>query len=224
MSAVQSVKTYAHRFLGLGWARVFLVLGVVLTLLAMASPLWTMTLDEGGGDSTSTTFGWTTVTSVTYNGGVWSETRIQSYTAPGSRIPGIANSMGSSYLLALVFVVVLFAAIVFFSLKWAEQLPTIGLLILGLVVVVFALAALFFPVFTAPPAAAIDMSSPAITGYWGSIAPTAGSTFSWGAGLGWWLLLVGVILGALGGIWPFLKGMRQPMVRPPPPREWQVER
>ena len=36
--------------------------------------------------------------------------------------------------------------------------------------------------------------------------------------------LIGVIFGIVGGVWPFLKSMRQPMVRAPPPREWQVER
>ena len=224
MSAVQSLKGYVHRFLGLGWARVLLVVGVVFSLLALASPLWSVTLDHGGGDTTSTTFGWTTVTAVTYQNGVWTDTLTQSYASPNFRAPSLASAMGSSYLVSVVFLIVLLGVIVLDSLKVTQGLPSLGLLIVGLVVVIFAFAALLFPVFTAPPAAALDLGNGAITGYWGSTNVTPGTTFSWGAGLGWWFTLLAMIFGVLGGIWPFLKSMRQPMVRPPPPREWQVER
>jgi len=223
MSAAKTVRTYVNRFLGLGWARVFLVVGVVFLLLAMASPLWYMTADDGGGDYTTTTFGWTTRTAVTYRGGVWSDTVIQSYTAPGFRLPALANAMGGSYLVLLVLLIVLIAATLLYSLKWIEQLPGLGLLIIGLVVVVFAFVALLYPVFTAPSAASLDTGNGAITGFWGSTA-AGGATLSWGAALGWWLLVIGVVFGVVGGVWPFLKSMRQPMVRAPPPREWQVER
>jgi hypothetical protein len=224
MAALQSVKTYYRRFLGLGWARVFLVVGVLFTLLAMASPLWAMTFDDAGGDYTTTTFGWTTVTVVMYHGGVWTETRIQSYSPNAFDAPATANAMGGSYLALLVFLIVLVAVIVLYSLKWSEQLPGLGLLIVGLIVVVTAFVALLYPVFTAPTAASLDMGNTAISGYWGSIAPTPGTALSWGAALGWWFLVVAVILGIVGGVWPYLKSMRQPMVRAPPPREWQVER
>jgi hypothetical protein len=223
MSAVKSVRTYVNRFLGLGWARVFLVLGVAFVLLAMASPLWSMTADDGGGDYVTTTFGWTTRTAMSYHGGVWSETVIQSYTAPGFRLPALANAMGASYLVLLVFLIVLFVAIALYSLPWTNRLPGLGLLIIGLVVVVFAFVALLYPVFTAPPAAALDTGNSSISGYWGSVA-AGGTALSWGAALGWWFLVIAVIFGIVGGVWPFLKSMRQPMVRAPPPREWQVER
>jgi len=223
MPALQSWRVYYKRFLGLGWARIFLVVGVLFTLLAILNPLWSSTLDRGGGDSTTATYGWTTLTEVTYQGGAWSETRIQSYNARAFDLHAVANSMGASYVFGLIFFIVLIAAIGLFSIEWVHRLPSLGLLIVALFVVAFALIALFYPVLTVPSAAASDLQSPAITGYWGS-APAGSDTLSWGAGLGWWLLVIGVVFGILGGIWPFLKSMRQPMVRAPPPREWQVER
>ena len=223
MPALQSWRVYYKRFLGLGWARIFLVLGVLFTLLAILNPIWSSTLDRGGGDTTTATYGWTTVTAVTYEGGVWSQTVIQSYNARGFDLHAVANADGASYAFALVFLVVLVGAIALFSIEWIHRLPSLGLLIFGLVVVVFAFVALFYPVLTVPSTAASDLQNPAITGYWGS-APAGPFTVSWGAGLGWWFLVLGVVFGILGGIWPFLKSMRQPIVRAPPPREWQVER
>ncbi len=219
MAAIQSWRVYYQRFLGLGWARVFLILGIVFVILALASPLWSDTDTEAPGDYITSTYGWTSVTGTVYHGGVWESTVIQSYNARTFGDHAIANSLGVSYVLLVVFLVVLFMVIAFFSLEWVHTLPSLGHLIVGLIVVVFALVALLYPVLTVPAAAAADLSNPAVTGYWGS----AGS-LSWGAAAGWWFLLVGVILGILGGLWPFLKSMRQPMVRPPPPREWQVER
>ena len=223
MSAAKSVRTYVNRFLGLGWARVFLAVGVIFTLLAMASPLWSITADEGGGDYAVTTFGWTTLTSVSYQGGLWTDTVIQSYTRPNFSAPALASAMGASYLVMVVLLVVLVAAFALFSLSWFERLPGIGLLIVGLIVVVFAFVALLYSIFAAPSAAALTPRWSAITGFWGSVV-VGGTTFSWGAALGWWFLLIGVVFGIVGGVWPFLKSMRQPMVRAPPPREWQVER
>lgn len=225
-TAAQTVRKYYKRFLGLGWARVFLILGVLLTLIAIANPLWSTTSDRGGGNSTTAAFGWTTVTSVTYEGGVWSRTVIESYSASGFTLNALANAMGGAYLAAVAFLIVLFIVIALFSLESIQRLPSLGLLIIGLVVVVFALVALLYPIFTVPTAAASGPGLGAISGYWGSTA-AAGGTLSWGAAAGWWVLLIGVILAIVGGIWPFLQALRSPMVRrvpPPPPREWQVER
>ncbi len=225
-TAAQTVRKYTKRFLGLGWARVFLILGVVFTLIAIANPLWSTTIDRGGGNYTTSAYGWTTVTSMRYEGGVWAETTIQSYSAIGFTSNAVANALGGSYLAAVVFLIVSIVAIALFSLESIQRLPTLGLLIIGLVVVVFALVALLYPVLTVPSAAASDLGRSAITGYWGSTT-TPGVTFSWGAAAGWWVLLVGFIFGILGGIWPFPQALRSPMVRripPPPPREWQVER
>lgn len=219
MSAAKTVRTYVNRFLGLGWARVFLVVGILFVLLALASPLWSITDTGAPGDYTTTTYGWTSVTETTYHGGVWEATGILSYNARGFDAHATANALGTSYLVSIVLLIVLFVAVALFSLEFVHRLPSLGLLILALVVVVFAFVALLYPVLTVPSAAAADLGEPAITGYWGS-----SGSLSWGAALGWWFLLIAVIFGILGGVWPFLKSMRQPMVRAPPPREWQVER
>lgn len=219
MPALQSWRVYYKRFLGLGWARIFLLLGVLFTLLALASSLWSYSTPGPGGSTFTYTFGWTTFTRTRYEGGAWAETLIQSYNAQGFDLHAIANSVSASYLLLAVFLIVMIAAIALFSFEWIHRLPSLGLLLLALVVVVFALVALFYPVLTVPSTAASDLDNAAITGYWG-----ASGSDSWGAGLGWWFVLAGAIAGVLGGIWPFLKSMRQPMVRAPPPREWQVER
>lgn len=219
MHAVQTARTYAKRFLGLGWSKVFLVLGVVFLLLALGNPIWSVTHDDGGGDFTTATYGWTSWTAMEYQSGVWSRTIVESYTARPMALPAVANAAGTSYLLMAVLLIVLVAAIALYSSWFALKLHGLSLLILGLIVVVFAFVALAYPVFTLPPAAATDFGNTAVTGFWGSSGAT-----SWGAALGWWLLLVAVIFGIVGGVWPFLKSMRQPMVRAPPPREWQVER
>ncbi len=217
MSAAKSLKTYYHRFLGLGWARVFLILGAIFIVLALLSPMWAYLTPGPGGSSFTFTFGWTTVTRMRYEGGAWAETLIQSYNAQGFDFHAIANSVSVSYVLLLVFLIVLIVVAALFSLQWVHRLPALGLLIIALIVVAIGLVALFYPVATVPAAAASDLGDTAITGYWGSAGVD-----SWGAGLGWWFVLVGVILGGLGGAWPFLRGMRHPLP-PPPPQQYQIE-
>lgn len=219
MSAAKAVRTYVSRFLGLGWARVFLVLGVVFILLTLASPLWSITDTGGPGSYETADYGWTSVTSNEYRGGVWQTTVVRSYNSVNFDFHTLAGAVGTSYVLAIILLIVLVVAAALYSLESVHRLPSLGLLIIALVVAIFALVSLFYPVFTVPPAAAADLGEPAITGYWGS-----SGSLSWGAGLGWWFLLIAVIFSILGGAWPFLKSMRQPMVRAPPPREWQVER
>ncbi len=219
MSAAKTVRTYVTRFLGLGWARVFLVVGVVFVLLTLISPLWSITDTGGAGNYTTDDYGWTTVTSNEYRGGVWQSMVVRSYNSFAFGSHALAGAVGTSYILAIVLLIVFIVVAALYSLESVHRLPSLGLLIIGLVVVVVAFVSLLYPVFTVPAAAASDLGEPAITGYWGASGP-----LSWGAGLGWWFLLVAVAFGILGGVWPFLKSMRQPMVRAPPPREWQVER
>ena len=223
-AAAQSVRKYTKRFLGLGWPRVFLILGVVFALLAIVDPVWYTTFDRGGGTYVTTSYSWGTLTEVSYESGAWSQTLIRSYTASNANSAALANALSGSYLAVVALLIVLIVVIALFSLEWTRRMPPLAFLIVGLVLVVFALVALLYPILTVPSAAASDLGQTAITSYWGSVSVAFG-TRSWGGALGWWFLLVAVILGIVGGIWPFLQSMRAPASRvPPPPREWQVER
>src|SRR5439155_343467 len=53
-----------------------------------------------------------------------------------------------------------------------------------------------------------DIGTLPVGGFWGSAEPSPGMTWSWGPGLGWWLLLVGVVLGVGGAVLPYLKSLR----------------
>ena len=223
--AAQTARKYYRRFLGLGWPRVFLILGVVFALLAIADPLWSTTFDRGNGSYVTTSYGWGTLTAVTYEGGAWSQTVIRSYTASNANTAALANALSSSYLAVVAFLIVLIVVIALFSLQWTRRMPPLTFLIIGLVLVVFALVSLLYPILTVPSAAASDLGQTAITSYWGSVGLGAFGTLSWGSGLGWWFLLIAAVLGIVGGLWPFLQAMHAPASRvPPPPREWQVER
>src|SRR5438552_2828318 len=85
----------------------------------------------------------------------------------------------------------------------------IGLAILfTLVALGVALFALFYPIVAIPGAATTDIGTFTVGGFWGSAEPSPGVTWSWGPGLGWWLLLVGVVLGVGGAVLPYLKSLR----------------
>ncbi len=223
MATAKSLKTYYHRFLGLGWARVFLVLAVIFVLISLVGPMWALTYTRDSGDYDTATYGWTSWTTTTYQGGSWSQTSTQSYNARSFSQHAIANAVGASYLFLIVFLIVLIIVIAVFSLKWFQTVPGLGLLIVAIAVSAVALLALFDPIVTVPPAAASDLAGSGISGFWGSgTAPFFGAAISWGAAIGWWCLLIAVILGILGGAWPFLHRMRQP-IPPPPPRQYQIE-
>ena len=222
MSAAKTVRTYVGRFLELGWARVFMVLGVLFCLLALATPLWSVTFQEGPGHWDTSSYSWFGVNTDHFRQSVYDGSSYQPYSGPTFDQPALASAVGTSFALIAVLIIVLIFAIALYSTTFATRLPHLGLLVIALFVVIMALVALFAPLLIIPNAAAADFTATVFSsGFWGSSAtPSA----TWGAGLGWWLLLIGVILGAVGGALPFLQRMRQPTVRAPPPREWQVER
>src|SRR5438128_2374653 len=71
-----------------------------------------------------------------------------------------------------------------------------------------AIFALFYPIVAIPGAATTDVGTFTIGGFWGTAQPSPGVTWSWGPGLGWWLLLVGVVIGVSGAVLPYLKSLR----------------
>src|SRR5438876_298503 len=80
-----------------------------------------------------------------------------------------------------------------------------------------ALFALFFPIVAIPGAATTDRGTFTITGFWGSAStPSPPTGWSWGPGLGWWILLLAVVSGSVGAILPYVKSIRAMIPAPPP--------
>jgi len=104
--------------------------------------------------------------------------------------------------------VVLAVVLALFRFEFSRKMPTMNLLILSLVVLGVALFALFYPIVAIPGAATTDVGTFTIGGFWGTAQPSPGVTWSWGPGLGWWLLLVGVVIGVSGAVLPYLKSLR----------------
>lgn len=209
MAAVPTLKKYAGQFWSLGFARVFLILAIVLSLLALATPIWSTQRGTPGltSDWTSTSYSWTSRTIDAYESGSIRTTTIEYYSNPGFPSPGLASSVSASYLAILVFVILLFILVVIFSTKWGRSMPRMGLLVVAVLGVLLGLLALFYPLATVPSAAAAAAPSlSSVSGFWGSTGPAP--PLAWGAGLAWYLLLVAVILGIVGAALPYLKHMR----------------
>ncbi len=218
MAAQPTWRKYARRFWSLGYSRVFMILGVLFCLLALATPIWSYTHQEGGSTWHTSNYGWLGETTDQYTQSVYDGSTYRPYSGPTFNEAALASAVGTSFALVVVFIIVLIVVTALYSTAFATRLPHLGVLIIALVVVIMALVALLAPIIIVPNAAATDLGTTVFSsGFWGSAAP-----FTWGAGLGWWLLLVGVILGALGGVMPFLHRMRQPLP-PPPPRQYQIE-
>ncbi len=191
---------------------------MVLVLLALATPLWAVTEAEGN-DWTTSTYSWTGWSSVSFRDGVCCRSVSEPYSWPGFNRTNLASSVGSSYLFMVVYLIVLLAVAGLFSVDIGRNLPAVGLLVVAVLVVVFALLALFYPLVTVPSTAAADLQISQITGFWGSTTAPGPPvvSYTWGAGLAWWLLLVAVILGGIGGTWPYFKAVRGAPQTPPKP-------
>src|SRR5438445_547772 len=89
---------------------------------------------------------------------------------------------------------------------------------LGLaIVLVLVSLALPYPIVAIPGAATEDVGAFTIGGFWGSASTSTPPTgWSWGPGLGWWILLLAVILGTAGAVFPYVKSVRAMIPSPPP--------
>lgn len=222
MRALTPWKEWAGRILQLGMSRLVLAIAVLFVVLAIASPMWSYAEDWGGGERDVADFTWTTRTVVSYeSGGQWGGTEIRPYTSRTFSEPNIAGAMGASYLAALVYLVVLVVVLFLFSMERTRTISPLFLLILSLVVVIVSLLALFYPILGVQSAAPTDLAALGINGFWGSRAD-AGRIVAWGAGLGWWLLFVAVILGIVGVALPYVKSVRA--MGTPKPRGWTPRR
>ena len=213
-------KKWARRVWSLGYSRLFMVLAILASLIALATPMWAVTQTDGA-DWTTQAYGIFGRSADEYVDGAFNQLIYQPYAGPTFRQHTLAAAVGASFGLIVVYAVVLAIVVALFSMEWAKTMPRLGLLIITIFVVLVALAALFYPILTVPNAAAADFSTPAMGGgFWGST--TTPDTFNWGAGLAWWLLLIAVILGAVGVALPYLQSMRGTPY-PPPPQAWHPQ-
>src|SRR6266705_5568112 len=151
-----------------------------------------------------------------FQSGIWRGTTISPY-GPND-FPTVAGVLGLSYAVDVAFLLLTAVVFAMFSLKIGRTMPTLGLLLTSLLVVLVGLLAIFYPIFAIPGAATTDLSTFTVSGFWGS-TNTGPTQVSWGAGLGWWLVLISVVSGSVGSALPYLKSIRA-MV-PPPPEDWQ---
>lgn len=186
--------------------RLALGLGILFVLVSLAHPFWSLS-QPAGTDRDIDSFAWTTSTTERYEGGAWSRTTILPYTSAQFEFPHVAGVAGNAYVLDGVFLLVLVAILGLFLLGYSHKLPTISLLIVSLIVLASALFALFYPIVAIPAAATTDLGTFTVGGFWGS-ATEGSEEWSWGPGLGWWLLLFGVVLGLVGTILPYLRSIR----------------
>ncbi len=212
------MRAWARRIWGLGPSRLALGLAILLALLGLALPVWSMAAFTGNTQDIST-FSWTKMATDRFQSGEWTRTTIIPYSS--SAFPTVAGVLGLSYAIDVAFL--LLAAVVFamFSLKIGRTMPTLGLLVTSLLVVGVGLLAIFYPILAIPGAATTDVVTFTVNGFWGS-TNTGPTQVSWGAGLGWWLVLISVVLGIVGASLPFLKSIR--MMTPPPPEDWTPPR
>jgi len=193
-------------------------LAILLALLSLALPVWSLGAFTGNTQDISA-FSWTTMATERFQSGVWTRTTIVPYSS--GTFPTVAGALALSYAVDVAFL--LLAAVVFgmFSLNIGRTMPTLGLLVTSLLVVGVGLLAIFYPIVAIPGAATTDLGTFTVSGFWGG-TNTGPTQVSWGAGLGWWLVLISVILGIVGASLPYLKSIR--MMTPPPPEDWTPPR
>jgi len=217
-------RAWAARVIALKPPRLALGLAIVLVLVSLALPLWSLGR-VAGSEQDIGSFSWTAITTTTYISGVWDRTTILPYTSSQSPFPppttpafrAVGSALATAYLLDVVLLVVLAVVFGLFSIGYSRTMPTLSLLIVNMIVLGVALLALFYPIVAVPGAATTDVGTFTIDGFWGSDS-AAGALWSWSPGLGWWVLLVAVILGTVGAVMPYMKSIRA-MV-PPAPEDW----
>src|SRR5712691_3899092 len=204
MAPATRLRTKLQMLLQIESSGFALGLAILFVLLSLALPFWSISRTSGGVQDIFS-FGWVSLTTERYTRGAWSVTTILPYNSPGFPFPDTAGVAGNGYVLSAVVLAVVLAL---FRFEFSRKMPTMNLLILSLVVLGVALFALFYPIVAIPAAATTDVGNFNIGGFWGPAQPSPGVAWSWGPGLGWWLLLVGVVSGVSGAVLPYLKSLR----------------
>ena len=226
-------RVWLRRARGLGYGRIGLLFGIVLVLVSLATPVWSISLFRDSANYSTTDFTWTSTTTQSFSGGSLNTITTQPYSSPLFQLHSIANAVSASYVMIAVFAIVLMGVFVLYSIPFGRGLRPLGHLVVSVIVVAVAFLALLYPVAVVPAQAAASLVIGGITGFFGGAPVTAGvnrpagsvtgalTSATWGAGAGWWLLLAGLILGILGAIVPYLRVMFRPI--PPPPAGWRPQ-
>ena len=207
MAPATRLRTKLQMLLQIESSGFALGLAILFVLLSLALPFWSISRTSGAVQDIQS-FSWVSLTTEQYTRGAWSVTTIVPYSFPSFPYPDTAGVAGNVYVLTIVLLVVLAMVLALFRFEFSRKMPTMNLLILSLVVLGVALFALFYPIVAIPGAATTDVGTFTIGGFWGTAQPSPGVTWSWGPGLGWWLLLVGVVAGVSGAVLPYLKSLR----------------
>jgi hypothetical protein len=207
MSTATRLRTKLQILLQVESSGFLIGVAILFVLLSLALPFWALSRTTPPVQDISS-FSWVTYTSDRYSGGSWALTAILPYSSPLFIYSSVAAVAGTTYLLTAVYLVLLVGVLALFRFEFSRKMPTVNLLILSLVVLGVALFALFYPIVAIPTAATTDLGTFTVGGFWGSDQLSAAETWSWGPGLGWWMLLVGVVLGVGGAVLPYLKSLR----------------
>lgn len=208
-------RAWAQRVLSFGASRIALALAILFVLVSLALPFWSLGVVLGP-DQDISSFSSSTVITDRYRGGAWDGTEILPYTSAQFTFRTVASVLGTAYLLVVALFIVFAVVLALFSTDYGQLMPTLSLLIVSLIVLGVALLALFFPIAAIPAAATTDRGTFTIGGFWGS-AREPPQDWSWGPGLGWWFLLIAVVLGTLGSVVPYLKSVRAMVPAAPKP-------
>src|SRR5438093_13744212 len=95
-------RTGITRVLALGPSRIALGLAIVLVLVSLALPFWSLS-EAMGRDQNSSSFAWTTFTTDRYVGGAWDGTVILPFSSTVSLYRPVVSGFGTANLLELVF-------------------------------------------------------------------------------------------------------------------------
>jgi hypothetical protein len=194
------------RLWAIGPSRLALVLGILFVLLSLVLPFWTLA-ERTSSRLDIHAFSWRTFTTDRFEDGSWTETTISPYTSGGFSYPTVAGVAGNVYTLSVVYLAILVVMMALSQMGFSRTLPTLSLLFISLIVLTGALFALFYPLVAIPIAATTDARFFPIGGFWGTFLDS-GTAWSWGPGLGWWFLLIGVVSGIVGVVLPYLKSLR----------------
>lgn len=199
-------RSWAKSVVALGPSRISLALAILFVLTSLTLPYWSLGVVDGS-DRDVSAFSSSTASTDRYRNGVWDGTEVLPYSSSRFTFRNVANVLGAAYLLGVALFIVFAVVLALFSTDYGQLMPTLNLLIVSLIVLAIALSALFFPIAAIPSAATTDFGRFTIGGFWGA-TQVPPEDWSWGPGLGWWLLLVAVVLGSLGSVAPYLKSVR----------------